>query len=36
VVEGAGHTVHLEQPGLYTALVSDFLARHKPKLRVSS
>lgn len=30
VIEGAGHTVHLERPEPYAALVTDFLARHRP------
>jgi 2-succinyl-6-hydroxy-2,4-cyclohexadiene-1-carboxylate synthase len=30
VIEGAGHTVHLEQPEPYVNLVTDFLARHRP------
>jgi 2-succinyl-6-hydroxy-2,4-cyclohexadiene-1-carboxylate synthase len=30
VIEGAGHTVHLERPEPYAALVGDFLARHRP------
>jgi 2-succinyl-6-hydroxy-2,4-cyclohexadiene-1-carboxylate synthase len=30
IIESAGHTVHLEQPEPYTALVTDFLARHRP------
>jgi 2-succinyl-6-hydroxy-2,4-cyclohexadiene-1-carboxylate synthase len=30
VIEGAGHTVHLEQTEPYAALVTDFLDRHRP------
>ena len=30
VIEGAGHTAHLEQPQPYAEFVSDFLARHRP------
>jgi 2-succinyl-6-hydroxy-2,4-cyclohexadiene-1-carboxylate synthase len=30
IIEGAGHTVHLERPEPYAALVSDFLSRHRP------
>jgi 2-succinyl-6-hydroxy-2,4-cyclohexadiene-1-carboxylate synthase len=30
VIRGAGHTVHLEQAQPYAALVTDFLARHRP------
>ncbi len=30
IIEGAGHTTHLEQPEPYAALVSDFLASHRP------
>ena len=33
VIEGAGHTVHLEQLEPYAALVGDFLARHRPEDR---
>jgi 2-succinyl-6-hydroxy-2,4-cyclohexadiene-1-carboxylate synthase len=36
VIEGAGHTIHLEQPEPYAALVSEFLARHTPRLRAGS
>jgi 2-succinyl-6-hydroxy-2,4-cyclohexadiene-1-carboxylate synthase len=31
VVEGAGHTVHLEEPEAWSRLVTDFLARHEPE-----
>jgi 2-succinyl-6-hydroxy-2,4-cyclohexadiene-1-carboxylate synthase len=31
VIDGAGHTTHLEQPDAYGALVTDFLARHRPQ-----
>jgi 2-succinyl-6-hydroxy-2,4-cyclohexadiene-1-carboxylate synthase len=30
IIEGAGHTAHLEQPDVYGRLVSDFLARQRP------
>jgi 2-succinyl-6-hydroxy-2,4-cyclohexadiene-1-carboxylate synthase len=30
VIDGAGHTVHLERPEPYATLVGDFLARHRP------
>jgi 2-succinyl-6-hydroxy-2,4-cyclohexadiene-1-carboxylate synthase len=30
IIDGAGHTAHLEQPEAYGRLVSDFLARHRP------
>jgi 2-succinyl-6-hydroxy-2,4-cyclohexadiene-1-carboxylate synthase len=30
LIDGAGHTSHLEQPDAYGALVTDFLARHRP------
>jgi 2-succinyl-6-hydroxy-2,4-cyclohexadiene-1-carboxylate synthase len=30
IVEGAGHTVHLEQTQPYANLLTDFLARHRP------
>jgi len=30
VIEGAGHTVHLEQPEPYAAIVTEFLAGHRP------
>ena len=31
VIDAAGHTTHLEQPDAYGALVTDFLARHRPQ-----
>ena len=33
VIDDAGHTVHLEQPEPYTALVTEFLNRHRPDNR---
>jgi len=30
VIEGAGHTAHLEQPEAYAQLVGEFLNRHRP------
>jgi pimeloyl-ACP methyl ester carboxylesterase len=30
VIEGAGHTAHLEQTQPYAEFVTDFLARHRP------
>jgi 2-succinyl-6-hydroxy-2,4-cyclohexadiene-1-carboxylate synthase len=36
IIEGAGHTVHLEQTQAYADFVTGFLARHTPKLRAGS
>jgi 2-succinyl-6-hydroxy-2,4-cyclohexadiene-1-carboxylate synthase len=32
IIEGAGHTTHLEQPDAYASLVTGFLTRHAPSV----
>jgi 2-succinyl-6-hydroxy-2,4-cyclohexadiene-1-carboxylate synthase len=31
IIEGAGHTTHLEQPEAFAAAAGEFLARHRPR-----